>query len=145
MKRLAIALAALALAASAAAFPIDLTITPAEPTDQDPLALHMDVMLSTPCYWIRNVAAYRVADVLHLDYETYDPGLYACITVVVDAEFDAQHDPLPPGTYRVVVYERQYIGALLINEFWLEDELVVTGAVPDEDLSWSALKTLYHD
>ncbi len=143
MRYLVCLFTSLALAASASAYPMDLTISPAEPTHLDPLELHMDVMLSTPCYGIQNVAAYRIADVLHLDYETYDPGLYDCITVVVTAEFDARHDPMPPGAYQVVVYERQFNGPLLINEFWLYDDLVVTGTVPDEDLTWSALKALY--
>jgi hypothetical protein len=143
MKRLLIALASLALAASAGAYPIELTIKPAEPTHLDPLELHMDVMLSTPCYEICNMAAYRVEDVLHLDYETYDPGLYACIQIVVPAEFVAAHDPLPPGTYPVVVRERQFVGPVLINEFWLYDELTVTGTVPGEVLAWSQVKAIY--
>ena len=88
-------------------------------------------------------SAYLTGDVLHLDYVTYDPGIYACITVIAYAEFDLEHPALSPGTYRVEVYERQYVGSWLVNEFLLVDELTVTGALGDEAAAWGRVKAIY--
>ncbi|MBU0743523.1 hypothetical protein KKG45_08045 [bacterium] len=147
MKRIVIVLAvfvALAIAATAGAFPQVLTITPAAPTSADTLLLHMDVTLPTPCYGIRNAVAYLTGDVLHLDYEIHDPGLYDCIQVIAEGEFAVAHGPLPAGQYQVVVRERQYYGPLLVNEFHLYGELAVTGAqLQDERLTWSRVKASY--
>jgi hypothetical protein len=143
MKTTLLTLAILALTAKAAAVPTALTVTPAEPTQTDALLLHVDVTTSTPCYAVRNPVAYVQNGTLHIDFETYDPGLYDCIQVIAETEFEITHAPLPRGTYPVVVHERQFYGPLLINEFDLTGEVVVTAALTYELRNWSTLKALY--
>jgi len=143
MKTTILTLIVLALSAKAAAVPTALTILPAAPTQTDALLLHVDVTTSTPCYAVQNQVVYLQGGTLHIEYETYDSGIHDCIQVIAETEFELTHDPLPPGTYPVAVHERQLYGPMLINEFDLVGEVVVSGALEDDPRSWSAVKALY--
>ncbi len=143
MKTALTCLSILLLAAAAGAYPDALSVRPANPGSGDPLVLHVDLTMPTPCYEVRNVAAYLQGGVLRVDYELYDPGLWDCIMVIAPAEFEVGHGPLPVGTWPVIVRERQIIGDLVLNEFELQAEVVVTGTLVDAPMRWSALKATY--
>lgn len=143
MRLVFFALAMLVAAVSAVAVPQALTISPAEPYNIDPLELHVDVILPTPCYEIEAQVVYVTGEVLHVDYEIRDPGLYDCIQVLAEGEFDLIHDPLPTGHYQVVVHERQFYGSVQTGESYLYAELNVGCVLPDEELAWGAVKASY--
>ncbi len=138
-----VALAGL-LAPTAQAVISSVDIVPANPTDVDPVSVHVYGWFADSCWSVDTYECTAGGGALAIDIHAYDewmPG-YVCLMVIIPYGITCEFGVLPAGDYVLTVTEdhsslRDPFPNVVVVEF------DVTDFTPVEPLTWGRIKGLY--